>query len=158
MPDELADRFQFTKELADALYNEEHKVVSGLSVAADMTDIRSNIDYINSKIKESETIYNAKAQDNSQAQSRIQSLENKIQGLQGMIAAEASKQGLRQTPRYKTQIQDCQDSIAAERAKISSFPAYQAEYRATRTKREADVKALQQQLREKELEAQKKPK
>jgi chromosome segregation ATPase len=158
MPDELADRFQFTKELADALYKKEHEVIDVLGDAADMTEIRSSIDIINSRIKESDALYNSKAQDNSQAHSRIQSLENKIQGLRNQIAAEANKQGLRQTPRYRSQIQECQNKIAAERGNISSFPAYQMEYRASRAKRLADVQELQKRLRDIELEAQKKPK
>ena len=158
MPNDLADRFQFTKELADALYKQEHTVVAGLGAAADMTEIRGSIDFINSKIRESEGFYNSKAQDHSQAQARIQGLENKIQGLQNMIAAEVNKAGLRQTPRYRSQIQDCQDAIEAEGAKIRSFPEYQTQYRAERTKREAEVKALQLRLRTLEMEAQKKPK
>jgi len=158
MPDDLADRFQFTKELADALYKQEHTVVEGLGAAADMTEIRGSIDFINSKIRESEGFYNSKAQDHSQAQARIQGLENKIQGLQNMIAAEVNKAGLRQTPRYRSQIQDCQDAIEAERAKIRSFPEYQTQYRAERAKREAEVKALQLRLRTLEMQAQKKPK
>lgn len=158
MPDELADRLQFTKELADALYKEEHEVVKSLGDAADMTEIRSEIDFLNSKIKESDALYNQKAQVNSLAQSRIQSLENKIQSLRSAIAAEVNKQGLRQTPRYRSQIQDCERQIDSEKSAMSSFPQYQTEYRAERAKRLEAVQGYQKRLREMELEAQKKAK
>lgn len=158
MPDELADRFQFTKELADALYKKEHEVLDDLGDAADITEIRASIDFINSKMKDSEALYNTKAQVNNQAQGRIQGLENQIQGLQAQLAAEANKAGLRQGPRLRAQIQDCRNKINNERANIAGFPAVQKEYKDERDKRLKAVQDLQKRLREKELEAQKKPK
>lgn len=141
LPADLIDRLQFTQALADQQQKMELGAAEHFSTAAKASDIQSSIASIRQKMEETTAAFQIKKASVTQSDAKINDSRNQINRLQGMIQAEANKEGLRQGPRYRSQIQDHERIIETENNRIKEFVAIETKYNET-------MNELQKQLAE----------
>lgn len=151
LPPEIIDLLQFTQELADAQSKTENAAAQQVSDAATTTGIKEAIASVEEKIKLATSQLQAKQLAVNNSPQVIMSAQSDIQRLEQMIANERNKEGLRQTPRYRSQILENEKTIRIEREKVAEFARAQARHQ------EQMVEWTQQitQLKEKLAKAQK---
>lgn len=131
LPDELMDRLLFTKELAEQQQKAEQGAVAQISASAQEADIRTSMAYLKEKMEEATRAFEVQSSYVAQSRAKIIESESQIRRLHSLISGEANKDGLRQTPRYRSQIKDHEKTIEAERQRISDFATVQQNHEKT---------------------------
>jgi len=154
-PDALIDRFQMTKEAAAVVAKAENANAGLAEVEQSIAEIKQEIDYIVGQMKESEVSFEKKNTDVQAVQNRVISLQSKITQYQSQLAAEANKQGVRNTHKHETGIQEARQAIAREEAKAADLPRVIKEYQDTKQQREMQKRSWEERLRAAEQRRQK---
>ena len=148
LPDEMVDRFQFTKELAQVKVKQENAVTADMTTAAKAFQLKESVAFKKNKLQEDESNFQQKANDVSQSNNRIQQHENEIGRLRSLIAVEANKKGVRKTPFYEAQVRDLHNKIETERNKISAFATTQQSFDASRAATLAEIAKLEAEIQQ----------
>lgn len=146
LPPELIERLQFTQALAEQQQKMELGAAQHFSTSAQASDIQSSIAYLRQKMEDATTAFEVKKTAVEQCQNKINDSRNQINRLQSMISAEANKEGLRQTPRYRSQIQDHERTIESENNRVKEFIAVEAKYNETMRELQKQIGELTQKL------------
>jgi chromosome segregation ATPase len=116
------------------------------STAAKASDIQSSIASIRQKMEETTAAFQVKQSAVTQSNAKINDSRSQINRLQGMIQAEANKEGLRQGPRYRSQIQDHERIIETENNRIKEFVAIETKYNETMNEMQKQLAELTKKL------------
>lgn len=148
LPDEMMDRLQFTKELAEQQTKLEQGSAAQFAASAKESDIKSSIAHVKEQMSNATSTFESQKSQVSQSEAKIQDCQRQITQLRGMISREANKDGLRQTPRYRSQIEDHERTIEAERKRMADFQIVRQKYEQNITEFNARLSELNQKLRE----------
>ena len=146
LPDEIIDLLQFTQELADAQIKSESSAAQHFSDAATTSGLKEAIASLEEKIKDANALFQSKQLAASNGPQIIMRAEADIQRLQQMIAAEQNKEGLRQTPRYRSQVLENEKTIEKEREKSAEFARFQVSHREQMAELERQLAELKDKL------------
>lgn len=153
LPAEMIDRLLFTKELADALTKSEQSG-SQLSTSSSLKEAIANVEM---KIKQAEAVLQTKRSAVLSSRSTIDRAKQNIQRLQGMIELEQKTEDIKQTPLYRSQIADSENSIQKESIGISEFVNVEIKYQVVINDLQNQLTALKQQLENSEKTIPKSP-
>ncbi len=148
IPDAMIDRFQMTKQAAEKSLGGERAGNDLADLDKAIYELKEEIAFQNNQIRESTQIYQSKQNDAAGVTSRIASYESEINSLQQRIAAQANKEGLKNTNQLRSQIESLQSKIANESAKRTNFSAIQTNYSDMKIKKETDIRAMETKIRE----------
>lgn len=146
LPKEIIELLQFTKELAEAQSLNEKKAVQHFTQAADTSSIKEAIASVEGKMKDANAVFQSKQAAAANSPQTIMRCQDDIQRLQQMIVSEQNKEGLRQTPRYRSQILENEKTIRLEREKTAEFARYQVRHQEQITEWEQQLAQLREKL------------
>lgn len=148
LPDEMMDRLQFTKELAEQQTKREQGSAAQFAASAKESDIKSSIAHVKEQMSNATSTFESQKSQVSQSEAKIQDCQRQITQLRGMISREANKDGLRQTPRYRSQIEEHERTMEVERKRMADFQIIQQKYEKNIAEFHARLSELNQKLRE----------
>jgi hypothetical protein len=148
LPADMIRLLQFTPELAEARRKSENQAAQHFSNAATSSDIQESITFIEEKMKDATAQFEKKRSAANNSPSIIANARADIQRLQQMIVQEMSKEGLRQTPRYRSQILDHEKTIRSEQDKVAEFSRIQTRHDEQMADWQNQIATLRQKLSE----------
>lgn len=146
LPDEMSDRFQYTKELAQVKIASESADSQSMDKNTQAYHLTQDLESARITLNEEEAAFRSKTADVSQCQGRIDQHNREIARLNRLIAQEVNKSGLRETPRYRSQIQVLTDKIKSEQQKLASFATVKTAHEQTVQKQNARIKEITEKM------------
>lgn len=121
LPDDMYQRLLFNEDLALAQSKKESDAASHFASQFEDSEIKSSIMALEESMADAKSAFESKRALASQSSAKISSAQDQIRRLQKMIHNEVQKEGLRHTPRYRSQIMTLEKSIDEERRRIAEF-------------------------------------
>jgi chromosome segregation ATPase len=148
LPNDMMDRLQFNKELAEQQTKMEQGSAAQFAASAKESDIRESIAHVKEQISNATSAFESQKSLVSQSEAKIQDCQRQINQLRAMISREANKDGLRQTPRYRSQIEEHERTMEAERKRMADFQIIRQKYEQNLSEFQARLTELNQKLTE----------
>jgi hypothetical protein len=129
LPDDMYQRLLFNEDLALAQSKKESDAASHFASQFKDSEIKSSIMTLEESMADAKSAFESKRALASQSPAKISSAQEQIRRLQRMIQSEVQKEGLRQTPRYRSQIMTLEKSIDEERRRLAEFSIAEQKHR-----------------------------
>jgi hypothetical protein len=129
LPDDMYQRLLFHEDLALAQSKKESDAASHFASQFEDSEIKSSIMALEESMADAKSAFESKRALASQSSAKISSAQDQILRLQKLIQSEVQKEGLRQTPRYRSQIMTLEKSIDEERRRLADFSIAEQKHR-----------------------------